>query len=553
MRLVSSVRNVDRMRHITEVAVRHGFGYFFERHRLRNVLPRRLRPEAPPPGARGEHIREMLQELGPTFVKFGQLLSTRPDLLPPDIIVELRRLQDDVPSFPVELAWRTIEDELGLTVEQLFLEFEDEPIAAASIGQVHRAVLPNGERVIVKVQRPDARQQVQSDIDLLYQVARLLRDHSRQQLFLDPVGMVDEFARGIRGELEYRSEAHNAERFSELFADDAEVVIPRVYWQYTTNRVLTLEYLEGTQVVDVDPDAVPIAERKALATAIANAWLKQIFIHGYFHGDPHPANILVLEDGAIGLVDFGIAGRLPPRDRQNIIALFIDVMQERIESMPRRLADLGVEFPREKEADFVSEARELFSRYFGARLDEINAVDVLRDIFDAIHRLQLKLPAQYLLLEKTVATLEGIGVQLYPPFNVFEVARPFAREFMMKRYSPEFLLKTGAGEAREYARVLAEYPHQLADILEEMRRGDMKINFVHRNLEDTMRSLAAISNRLVMAVVLSSLILGSSIIGLFAQEGPRLVGISVFALAGFMVSGFFGFWLLVDILRSGRR
>lgn len=553
MRLVSSVKNVDRMRHITEVAVRHGFGYFFERHRLRNVLPRRLRPEAPPPGARGQHIREMLEELGPTFIKFGQLLSTRPDLLPPDIIIELRRLQDDVPSFPVELAWQTIEDELGLTVEQLFLEFDDEPIAAASIGQVHRAVLPNGDRVIVKVQRPDARQQVLSDIELLYQLARLLRDHSRQQLFVDPVGMVDEFARGIRSELEYRSEARNAERFGELFADDSRVRIPRVYWQYTTNRVLTLQYLEGVQIVDIDPAEVSMSERQALATAIAEAWLKQIFIHGYFHGDPHPANILALEDGVIGLVDFGIAGRLSPRDRQNIIALFVDVMQERIDNIPRRLAALGVEFPSEKEADFVGEARELFSRYFGARLDEINAVDVLRDIFDAIHRLQLKLPSQYLLLEKTVATLEGIGIQLYPRFNVFEVARPFARDFMMRRYSPRFLIQAGAEETREYARVFAEYPFQIGDTLEKMRRGEMEINFIHRNLEDTMHRLAAIANRLVIAVVLSSLILGSSVIGLFAQGGLRLLGISVFALAGFMVSGFFGLWLVVDILRSGRR
>lgn len=553
MRFAGGVRNIDRMHHISEVAVRHGFGYFFERHRLSSLLPSRLRPAKPPPESRGQHIREMLEELGPTFIKFGQLMSTRPDLLPPDIIVELRKLQDDVPSFPVELARQTIEEELGLTVDQLFLEFEEEPIAAASIGQVHRAILPNGEQVIVKVQRPDARKLVQSDIDLLYQLARLVQKHSRQELFLDPVGLVDEFARGIRGELDYGAEARNANRFGELFKDDPRVHIPRVYWEYSTRKVLTLEYIEGTQVVDVDADNWSMPQRKALAKLIAETWMKQIFVDGFFHGDPHPANILVLADGSIGLVDFGIAGRLPPRDRQNVINLFVDVMQERIENIPRRLADLGVQFPRENQAEFIAETRELFARYFGANLSEIDAVEVFRDVFSAIHRLQLKLPSQYLLLDKTIATLEGIGVQLYPPFNVFEVARPFAREFMRQRYSPKFLFAEGGEQLLSYLQVAKEYPFQIYDTLEKMRSGDMEINFIHRNLEDTMRRLASITNRLVIAVVLSSLIMGSSIIGLFAEGGPRLLGISIFALVGFVVSAFFGLWLVVDILRSGRR
>ncbi len=554
MRLASSVRNADRVRDITEIAVKHGFGYWFERHQLRNLLPKGWQRGAPKPmGTRGEHMRKMFEELGPTFVKFGQLLSTRPDALPADIIVELRKLQDDVPPFPIDIAEETIENELGLTIERLFLEFEETPIAAASIGQVHRAVLPNGDRVIVKVQRPEADAKIRADIDLLYQAAHLFRDHGPKELFIDPVGIVDQFARGIRNELDYRVEARNAERFGENFRDDPLVSIPKVYWQYSTSRVLTLEWLDGIQLADVDTTAMDMAERKALATMVAECWLKQIYVDGFFHGDPHPANIMVLNGGAsIGLVDFGIAGRLSESDRHNIIDLFLDIMNERIENIPRRLMALGVDFPRQKEAEFVTEARDMFTRYFGASLDELDPVAVLRDVFGAIYRLQLKLPTQYLLLERAAATLEGIGTELYPGFNVFEFARPYTREFLRRRYSPENIAARGTRELQSYFNLLREFPMQLHDSLEQVTRGELKVNFIHRNLEEPMRRFTVLTNRLVVAIVLASIILGSSIIGLFAQGGPTFLGISVFALGGFLSAGFFGLWLVVAIFRSGR-
>ncbi len=552
MRLATSVRNVDRIRDITEVAVKHGFGYWFERHQLRNLLPKGWRGTPKPMGTRGEHMRKMFEELGPTFVKFGQLLSTRPDALPADIIVELRKLQDDVPPFPIEISEETIENELGLSIERLFLEFDETPIAAASIGQVHRAVLPNGEKVIVKVQRPEAEARIRADLDLLYQAAQLLRDHSPRDLFIDPVGIVDQFARGIRNELDYRVEARNAERFKENFRGDHTVHVPKVYWQYSTSRVLTLEWIDGIQLADVDTAAMDMGERRALATTIAECWLKQIYVDGFFHGDPHPANIMVLEGGAIGLVDFGIAGRLSESDRHSIIDLFLDIMNERIENIPRRLMALGVEFPLNKEAEFVAETRDMFARYYGASLDELDPVVVLRDVFSAIYRLQLKLPTQYLLLERAAATLEGIGTELYPGFNVFEFARPYTREFLRRRYSPENVIARGSREIQGYFNLLRDFPGQLHDSLEQVTRGELKINFIHRNLEEPMRRATIVANRLVIAIVLASIILGSSIIGLFAQGGPRVLGISVFALGGFLSAGFFGLWLIVGILRSGR-
>src|SRR5213596_724417 len=263
----TATRNLGRLSEIAQVAVRHGFGYWFDTHRLTDLFPRRgAREEVDgQPSQRGQHLREMLDELGPTFVKFGQLLSTRPDILPPDIISELRGLQDDVRPFPFEQVEQVIEAQLGLSLERLFLEFERTPLAAASIGQVHRAVLPNGRRVVVKVQRPGAPRQIEADLALLYQAARIAKERIRAFDFIDARALVDEFARSIRQELDYRLEARNADTFRRNFAGHPHVRIPRVYWSYTRPRVLTLEWIDGIQVADLDPEHWPLEARRDIA------------------------------------------------------------------------------------------------------------------------------------------------------------------------------------------------------------------------------------------------------------------------------------------------
>ena len=290
----------------------------------------------------------MLDELGPTFVKFGQLLSTRPDVVPPDIVFELKGLQDQVTPFSFEEAEQVIREELGLTIEQLFLEFDETPIAAASIGQVHRAVLPNGRSVAVKVQRPEAPRQIEADLELMYQVARLIGERVDALEFIDTVSLVDEFARTIRQELDYRLEARNAEQFHRDFVGHPHVRVPRVYWSYSRTRVLTLELLEGVHLRDLDLGRYTIEERKRLAYLIAEAWMHMIFRNGFFHADPHPSNIMVLEQTEhIGLIDFGMVGKLTDEDMSKLTGLFIDVVNERIEALPRRLAALGVRYPKD--------------------------------------------------------------------------------------------------------------------------------------------------------------------------------------------------------------
>jgi ubiquinone biosynthesis protein len=558
---MSTTRSIGRLSEIAQVMVKHGFGYFLEAHKLSDLLPGRsaedrLGDAAAAQGAssaRGQHLREVLDELGPTFVKFGQLLSTRPDIVPPDIVVELRGLQDDVRPFPFEQAERVIEEELENTLERLFLDFEPTPVAAASIGQVHRATLPNGRRVAVKVQRPGAPQKIEADLGLLYQAARLARERIRALDFVDTRQLVDEFARSIRKELDYRQEGRNAQNFHRNFAGNPHVHVPKVYWQYTRPRVLTLEWIDGIQVADLDLITTTLEERREIAYRITDAWMTMIFRHGFFHGDPHPANILLpAEAGTIGLVDFGAVGTLTDDDMSKLTGLFIDAANENIDQLPKRLSDLGVRYPKEREAEFLSEIRELYYRYYGASLSEVDPIQVIREGFQLIYSMNLHLPARFLLLDRTIATLGSVGAELYPDFNVFEVARPYARDLMLERFAPDRVARRARREAINYARVLAEAPHQFHDFMEEIRDGQIEVGFVHKGLDDLLAKLDTLANRLVIALVVVGGLIGSSIIGIFATAGPQVLGINVISIVGFACSAVLGIWLLWGVVRSGR-
>src|SRR5579884_3967125 len=482
--------SIGRLGEIAQVAARHGFGYLLEGRRHGGGAPT----------ARGRHLREMLDELGPTFVKFGQLLSTRPDVVPPDI----------------------------------------------------SAVLPNKRRVAVKVQRPLAQSTIESDIQLLDQAARLVAERVRALDFVDTRELVDEFARAIRQELDYRLEARNAEVFHANFAGHPHVAVPRVYWSYTRARVLTLEYLEGVQLVDLELDAWSLEQRRTLAYLIAEAWMTMIFRHGFFHGDPHPANILVLSPERIGLVDFGSAGRLTDQDLSRLTRLFIDAVNENVEVLPKRLAELGVRYPREREEEFVAELRAVYARYYGARLRDIDPLQVIREAFALIYRLNLRLPTNYVLLDKAIATVGSVGVDLYPDFNVFEVARPYARSLMLERFTPERIARRARREGHQLAHMVRELPYQVHETLEQVREGRIELGFVHKGLDDFMHKLDAVANRLVIAMVVTGGLIGSSLIGIFATKGPHLFGVNAISVVGFVLSGVFGVWLLWGVIRSGR-
>ena len=544
------LRNLERVREITQVAAKHGFGYFFERHRLQTLLPlgRRRRPQAP--AQRGRHMREMLDELGPTFVKFGQMLSTRADILPKDVLDELVKLQDRVTPIPFSAVEEVVRQELGLTVDRAFESFDTEPLASASIGQVHRAVLAGGHGVVVKVQRPDAARLIRRDVDLLIQLAEILEN--RVDLGFSPIETVQEFGRSIGRELDYALEARNALRFALNLKNNDRVVIPRIYRAYSTSRLLTMERIDGHSLNSPEVAALPPEERRDLAEAIAECWLEQVLDDGFVHADPHPANIVYLGDRTFGILDFGMTGSLRADDLERGTRLFHAVMRSDIPAIKRGLRGMGVQWSLSAD-EMVSEIiEENFSHYFGLPIGDIDARAVFRQIFDVVYTLRLRLPSRFLLLDKAALTLEGLISQLAPDLNLFEVARRFSGELKGKLADPRRAAGRLQRRAAEYVSLVADYPFLVHDVLEEMRAGELEIKYRHTGLEEVTHRLDLVMNRLVVALVSIALGATGTAAAILIDGGPHVGGVSVWGLPGFAGSLFFGVWLIWAILRSGR-
>ena len=464
----------------------------------------------------------------------------------------LAQLQADAPPMSGELAAQVVEQELGGPPSALFAEWDPVPIAAASIGQVHRAVLPDGREVAVKVQRPAAAEQIEADLGLLYQAARLLKERVKALEFMDPQEIVNEFARSIRLELDYGHEARNAEAFHRNFARDERVVVPKVIRSYSTSRILTLEYLRGTKVADLELEAMRPEERRDIAYALADAWMTMVFRHGFFHSDPHPANIFVLESGALGLVDFGQAGKLTDDDMTKLTRLFVDAATENVDAIPRRLRELGVRYDPSREAEFRAELQALFDRYYGSRLSDIDPIQVIREGFGLIYSMNLELPSRFVILDKAIATLASVGQEVYPELNVFEVARPYARGLMADRFHPRALSHQLRTEAVGLASVARDMPYQVSDVLERLREGTLQVRIENPGIDQIDDHLDQASNRMSVALIVAGGLLGSAIIGVFADEGPHLLGLHVLSVAGFVLSGAFGLWLVWGVMRHGR-
>lgn len=548
--LVSRIRNIERMREISQVAVRHGFGYFFEPNRFLRIFPRRRRRSRSSPPDRGRHIREMLEELGPTFVKFGQLLSTRPDIVPADILMELVKLQDGVPPFAFETARQVIEEDLDLSLSRAFTAFDSTPLAAASIGQVYGAVLPGGQEVVVKVQRPDAARYIHKDIELLTQFAYLFE--GKLDLSFSPLEVVHEFARSINRELDYILEARNAERFGVNFAGSERVRIPQVYWRYCSSRVLTLERLPGSTLNSEAVAALPLETKKALGISIADCWFRQILHDGFFHADPHPANIVYLGEGKIGLFDFGSAGYLRREDLDEGVTLFLHVMSSNTRGIKRSLRRLGMEWSPSVDELMSQAIEEAFNRYFGRSLANLDMASLLRQVFDIIYSLRLRLPSRFLLLDKALLEMEGVVTQLYPEMDVFTLARQYTDELKQRRFDPRTIADKMRRDMVEYANIIREYPIQLHQLLEEVRSGELEVKHRHVGLENLMQRFDIITNRLVVALVCIALGVSSTAVGILIEGGPHVGGFSIWGLPGFVGSIFFGAWLIYAIIRSGR-
>lgn len=548
------IRHYRRYRQITEAMIRHGFGYLVEQLELFPFIPVRRRffwrGEPPRALSLGARIRMLMESLGPTFVKFGQLLSTRTDVLPPEITEELAKLQDNVPPFPVDQVIALIESETGEPLEASFASFDHEPLAAASIAQVHRAVLHDGSEVVVKVRRPGIDETIATDIEILTGLAHLVQERLRPEL-VDPVELVREFARGIRRELDFTIEGRYIMRFRENFASFPGVKIPKVYWRFVTPRMLVMEYIEGVKIDQLEQlDAWGI-DREELARRGAEAFLKQVMLDGCFHGDPHPGNLLVQRDGTLAYLDFGIVGRLDEATMSHLAELFVGFVDADVERVMKALARAGAFRSGIDELALRDDLLDLIDHYHGRPLGDVVISEVISEALEVAYRHRLKLPQDLYLLARAFVTMEAVGRSLNPRFNVVDIAQPFVQSLLRRKLDPVRVAKRIAGETQEALELLARIPVSLDQALDRLNRGELQIAFQHRGLDRLINRIDIVSNRISFSVIIGALIVGSSLI-IQTQRGPLLFDLPLLGVLGYVVAGIFGMGLILSIVRSGR-
>ena len=505
-----ALRDLNRLRHIAAVVVRHGFGEFLDRSRAWDVLGRRVEAPADPEVARkatAARFRDMLAELGPTFVKLGQVLSTRPDLLPATWIDELRTLQDRAPPVPLAAVRAEIETSLGRKVEESFAWIEEEPLASASMAQVHRATTRDGDHVVVKVQRPGIEETIRSDVAILFYFAQLLEAVVEETGLYGPVGIVEEFERSLAEELDFVHEAENVRAFRERSADRPGLYVPRVYDELSGPRVLTLEYLAGTKITQASPPHDP----RALARTLMESGLRMLFEDGLFHGDPHPGNLLVLEDGRIGVIDFGLVGRVTPQMQETIVLLVIAVALRDADSAARLIYRVGLPDQRTNLGAFRRDIDAILQRWLGRSLKELPSGQVMRELLDLTVRYRIRIPKDYALLAKAVMTTEGIVRALDPELDLLAFGMPYARELLHERFDPTEMLGAGAGmrSVLRLSTVVQELPTQLAQILLDLESGKFTVQARSPEagrLENAVRTLGV---TIFLGMIAAALVIGS--------------------------------------------
>ena len=539
-----------RFSQIGRVLVRHGFGFVFDVRRNRSAERGAEELLAPNFGAR---LRRALDDLGPTFIKFGQLLSTRSDIIPGEVLLELQKLQSTAAPIPLEVAQAVIEQELGVPVGKLFAEFDPVQLGSASIGQVYRARLHGGDLVAVKVQRPEAKARVEADLALMKNLAALLDARFGDRIFIDVPGLVAEFEGVIRRELDYESEARNARRFAANFAG-TPVKIPKIYTDLSTRMVLTMEFIEGTRFHDLRPLLLPPAERKRIATMGAEAIFKMAFEDGFFHGDPHPGNLVLTPEGELALLDFGMVGFMSRGDIEALSRLFIAVIQRDAAVAVRGLEGLGVRYAPEVRGDLVQDLREFLYKYSGLSVGEVTLGQALSELISLVRRYRIWVPPVFPLLTKALVTAEGLSRSIDPTINVYEIARPYAYRLLRERYEPGFLLERSQERALEYARYLEDYPEQIRQLLTALEDGELEVKLNNRGLDELIGEVDVLANRLVFAIVTGALLIGSSFLGAFATGGPQApyLGVPVVAFLGYTLALIMASILLLVIYRSRR-
>jgi len=556
LRIDRGYRHLKRYRQIVGVFVKYGFAEILDRldvaARLR--LKTRLTRKAVLPDQHltaAQRLRMALEELGPTFIKIGQLLSTRSFLLPPEFLTELAKLQDQVAPVPFDEVKELIEEELGASIDVLFDEFNTEPIASASIAQAYRARLYSGEDVVVKVQRPNIARVAQVDMEILHDLSVLLERHVEESRQYEPVEMVEELTRTMHQEIDFTNEARNIEQFRNNFKKSRTVYVPNVYWEYCSRRIVTLEFIKGIKVSNIDELERLGINLSRVAHIGTQFILKQVFEDGFFHADPHPGNLFLTQDEKIAPVDFGIMGRIDDVMMDEISDLSIGIWRRDVDLIIRVFTNLGAVELDVEPHKLRTELSEFLNKYYGLPLNRIDMRALFNEGLEIISRHHLRVPSNLLLLVKTVGTYEDMGRRLDPNYNFLNEISPYVKKLIFRRLSPEKISYETGKALRDLYDLLKVMPRELEIILRRMRRGKMAIELQHRGLEKLINEMDRSFNRLSYSLTIASLIIASSLIMLL-NKGPLLFGYPLLGVVGYLFAGILGVGLAIAILRSGK-
>ncbi|MEC4686397.1 MAG: AarF/ABC1/UbiB kinase family protein [Nitrospirota bacterium] len=561
LRLKRTYRNISRIRQIVNVFLKHGFGQFIEQLNLQRVVPfrKRLKILGAPPELAGHTIparlRLAFEELGPSFIKLAQVLASRPDLITKPFADEFKKLQDEVPPFPFHHVRQTIKEDLGLSPEDHFESIDETPIAAASIAQVHYATLKDGTPVVIKVQRPDISDIIETDIIILKAISSRMVKYIPETEFFNPTGIVEEFSKTIRKELDFTEEGKNASRFRRNFAGHPHIFIPSIFPDLVSKRLLVMERIEGVRIDDIEGITRLGLDRTEIARIGVAAYFKMFLEDGFFHADPHPGNLFVMPDGRLGLVDFGIIGWLSPDMMESIASALVALVKKDFDSLIDEYIALGLvtedvdieAFKREFKADII----DFLIPLYDLTISEINIAQYLDTLMHVAIKHRMKIPSDLLLLNKCMLILDSIGRELDPNFNFISIAEPYASRLIKSRYNPKKIYKQMEKQIKDLTDFATTTPKQVRILMRKALKDDLHIKMTPLGLDRLIRDIDRSTNRLAFSIVIAAIILSSAILTL-SETGGRVFDIPLLGLAGFLMAFMLGLWLLYSIIRSGR-
>jgi len=538
--LKDTYQDIKRLNHIISVLFKYGLGFYVYQLGLHRHLKvhERIRGQPGKPSSIPVKLRCALEELGPTFIKLGQLLSLRPDLIPLEYTEEFKKLQDNVKPFDNKKAIQILEQELKKSKREVFSSFSEQPIASASIGQVYRARLLNKEEVAIKIQRPDAKEVIDQDIKLLKHLAELAEKHIPEIKRYNPQEIVKEFERYTKDELDYMKEGRNIQKFYEMFKSSKNVVTPKVYWDYSSKKVLTMSFIDGIKIDDKAEFEARNYSSKEVANNLADCFMDQVITHGVFHADPHPANVFVLTRNRIALIDFGIVGRLNDDLRKALINLFVALTEKDMKKAIRGLKAIGV--IETTDPDLENELELLVSEYGSAEVNQIDMSSFFRDFLNISNKYNMKLPINFVLLSKAIITCESVGRSLYPEFNLGDYSKGYVNNLISRRYSLKSLTRRVKSNAINISDLIETLPQNINKAFEQLQGGKIKLDIDDTDVKQLSWNISEGSIRISMGLIVAALIVGSSLI---IQAGKA----KWLAVLGFVIATLISILLLLSI------